>query len=99
MGRAPVSKTGGCRFESCRACAKRNSRVELRFCAHKITVTTFEAEPEAPRLSVTVTRIVCVPRGRTYVCPELNVPGLEAVPVVGDVPSRSEEHTSELQSQ
>src|SRR5690348_5167260 len=77
--------------EACRALLARGAlgrrRRHVPSGAYNTTVTTFEAEPEAPRLSVTFTVIVCVPRGRTYMCPVLNVPGLDAVPVVGDVPS------------
>src|SRR2546425_12016990 len=52
--------------------------------AHNITVTTFDAEPEAPRLSVTVTVIVWVPSGRTYVCPVLWAPCVAVLPLVDD---------------
>src|SRR5882672_8414398 len=53
-------------------------------CAHRITVTTFVSEPEAPWLSVTVTRIVWLPKGRRYVCDAVNVPWLDRLPLEDD---------------
>src|SRR5207249_10617835 len=49
-----------------------------------ITVSTFESEPEAPWLSVTVTRIVKLPS--RYECDALIVPWLDVLPLA-DEPS------------
>ena len=29
LGRAPVSKTGGCRFDSCHSCSKNKNELEI----------------------------------------------------------------------
>ena len=58
----PVACGGGQRIGMSRPVEA--SRLEVAE-TYRTIVTTFESDPEAPRLSVTVTRIVCVPSGRT----------------------------------
>src|SRR5882762_9775558 len=60
----------------------RGSRLPYSPGSPVITVSTFESEPEAPWLSVTVTRIVKLPS--RYECDALIVPWLDVLPLVDE---------------